>query len=73
MSKYEFVIEATISMGIDVEADSLEAAIAEAQDAPEPLCSRFIEPSVMAITMGANRDCEGNGTNRCQKCARLKP
>jgi hypothetical protein len=42
-------------------------------NAPEPLCSRFIEPSVMAITVGANRDCAGNGTSRCQKCARLLP
>jgi hypothetical protein len=33
MSKYGFVIEATISMGIDVEADSLEAAIEKAKGA----------------------------------------
>ena len=29
--KYVFVVEATISMSVDVEADSLEAAIEEAQ------------------------------------------
>lgn len=37
--KYTFVIEATISMHVDVEADSLEEAVALAKEAgPQGLC-----------------------------------
>jgi hypothetical protein len=59
---YGFVIEATISMGIDVEADSLEAAIAEAQEASVmSLCHQCARGEKGAWNTSRELDCGDPG------------
>jgi len=42
--------------------------------ANEDRCEHFIEPGTMAIQLGVNRDCNGDGWYRCPECARyLRP
>jgi hypothetical protein len=63
MSKYGFLIEATISMGIDVEADSLEEAIEQAQKASVmSLCHQCAHGEEGAWNTSGELDCGDPGT-----------